>query len=141
MKRFFSLGHSQRSRRGFSLVESVVSLGIMSFGFLALVPLLVLGLKAAHLARGDRTTSQIAETMIEQAKQGTLTTGTAYFDAESNPCAASQAAFVVQDNLAEFNPAGTSGSASLTQLTLRISPRALPGTVRIYADVFPTPTP
>ncbi len=113
----------------------------MSFGFLALVPLLVLGLKAAQVARGDRATSQIAETMIEQAKQGTLVTGTAYFDAESNPCPAAQAAFVVQDNLAELNSSGTSASAPLTQLTLRISPRALPGTVRIYADVFPTPTP
>jgi hypothetical protein len=47
----------------------------------------------------------------------------------------------VQENLAEFNPAGTPGTSPLTQLTLRISPRALPGTVRIYADVFPTPTP
>ena len=63
MKRFFSLVRQRRSPRGFSLVESVVSLGIISFGFLALVPLLALGLKAAQTARGDCTTSQIAETM------------------------------------------------------------------------------
>jgi Tfp pilus assembly protein PilV len=141
MKRFSSLIHQRRSCRGFSLVESVLSLGIMSFGFLALAPLLALGLKSAQVAREDRMTAQIAETMIEEAKQGTLVAPTAYFDAESNPCASAQAAYVVQGSMAPFSAEGVSGSVPLTQLTLRVSPRALPHTVRIYADVFPTPSP
>ena len=141
MKRFLSPAFRRRSRRGFSLVESVLSLGIVSFGFLALAPLLALGLNSARLAREDRMTSQIAETMIEQAKQGTLTAGTTYFDAESNPCAPAQAAYVVQGTLAAFNAGSVTGSAPLTQVTLRISPRALSHTVRVYAEVFPTPTP
>ena len=59
MKQFrFKLGRQRR--RGFSLVEGVLSLAIISFGFLALAPLLVLGLGSAHLARENRATAQIA---------------------------------------------------------------------------------
>jgi uncharacterized protein (TIGR02598 family) len=140
MKRFFSPIHLQRSCRGFSLVESVLALGIMSCGVLALAPLLTLGLNSAQVARGDRMMAQIAETMIEQAKQGTLTAGTFYLDSESNPCPAAQAAYIAQGSLADFSADGSTG-APLTQLTVRVTPRALPHTVRIYADVFPTPAP
>ncbi len=108
--------------RGFSLVESALSIGVLSFGFLALAPLLALGL----------TSAQIAATLIEQAKQGTLATGTIYLDSGSNPCASNQAAYAVLGT-------STPLSAGTTRLALRVTPVGAPGSARIYADVFPTP--
>jgi hypothetical protein len=105
----------------------------MSFGFLAVAPLLAVGMNGARLARETRMTAQIAATLTEEAKQGTLAPGPAYFDSASNPCAAAQAAYTVQESVA---PVGVAGSA-LSRLTLSI---ASPGNAtRIYADVFPTP--
>ena len=131
MKRFPSTTHPGRSRFGFSLVEAVLSVGVMSFGFLAVAPLLAVGINGARLARETRVTAQIAATLTEEAKQGTLTPGAAYFDSASNPCAAAQAAYIVQETIAPV-----AGSA-LSRLTLSI---ASPGNAtRIYADVFPTP--
>jgi type II secretory pathway pseudopilin PulG len=69
--RIRSVGKKQRG--GFSLVEATFSIGLLSFGFLTLAPLLALGLKTARHARDDRATAQIAQTLIEDAKQGTLT--------------------------------------------------------------------
>jgi uncharacterized protein (TIGR02598 family) len=139
MKRFFSPFRSGRSRRGFSLVETVLSLGVMSFGFLALAPLLTLGLNGARMARENRVTAQIAATLIEEAKQGTLAAGTVYLDSASNPCAVAQAAYVVQESMAEFDPGSAGNSGPLSRLTLRIAPRDTAGAARTYADVFPTP--
>jgi type II secretory pathway pseudopilin PulG len=136
MKQFrFKLGRQRR--RGFSLVEGVLSLGIISFGFLALAPLLVLGLGSAHLARENRATAQIAATLIEEAKQGTLGTAPVYFDSTSQPCSLNQAAYAVQP--AEQTVAITGGTAPLIRLTLRVTPIGMPGAARTYADVFPTP--
>lgn len=140
MKHFFLTIHRRESRRGFSLVESVLSVGIMSFGFLALVPLLALGMNGARMAQENRAMAQIAGTLIEEAKQGTLAAGPLYFDSASNPITAAQAAYTVQESVTEFAP-GLNGSGPLSRLILRISPRELRGT-RIYADVFSTaPTP
>jgi len=118
---------------GFSLVESVLSLGVLSFGFLALAPLLALGLTRAGAAHENRTAAQIASTLIEEAKQGTLAPGSVYFDSTGNPCASTQAAYTAQ---------GTSTlvpGSLLTRLTLWVTPLGTPGSARIYADVFPTP--
>lgn len=136
MKPFrFKLGRQRR--RGFSLVEGVLSLGIMSFGFLALAPLLVLGVSSAHLARENRATVQIATTLIEEAKQGTLGAGPVYFDSTPQPCGLNQAAYAVQPAEQSFAVAG--GAGPLIRLTLRITPVGMPGAARTYADVFPTP--
>jgi uncharacterized protein (TIGR02598 family) len=131
----FKLGRQRRG--GFSLVEGVLSLGIMSFGFLALAPLLVVGLNGAHRARENRASAQIAATLIEEAKQGTLGTGTVYFDSTTQPCGPGGAAYAVQP--AEQPVAGAGGASTLTRLTLRVTPVGMPGAARIYADVFPTP--
>jgi type II secretory pathway pseudopilin PulG len=136
MKHFrFKLGRKRHG--GFSLVESVLSLGIMSFGVLALAPLLVLGLGSAHLARENRATAEIAASLFEQAKQGTLGAGPVYFDSATQPCGVNQAVYAVQP--AEQPVAAAGGTAPLVRLILRVTPVGRPGAARTYADVFPTP--
>jgi uncharacterized protein (TIGR02598 family) len=122
----------RKKRAGFSLVEGVLSVGVFSFGFLSLAPLLVVGMDGARGARENRATAQIAATLIEEGKQGTLGAGPLYFDATLAPCPSRQgAAYMAQ-------PSATV-AAALTRLTLRIVPVNLPGDARTYADVFPTP--
>jgi type II secretory pathway pseudopilin PulG len=135
MKQFrFKCGRQRRS--GFSLVEGVLSLGIISFGFLALAPLLVLGLGSSHLARENRATAQIAATLIEEARQGTLGAGPLYLDSASQPCGVGQAAYTA---LPTEQSVVAEGLGPLIRLTLRITPTGMPGAARTYADVFPTP--
>ena len=135
--RIRSAGKKQRG--GFSLVEATFSIGLLSFGFLTLAPLLALGLKTARHARDDRATAQIAQTLIEDAKQGTLAPGTVYLDIQG---AALNSANSTQ--MAAYTAQSTSvtpyqGSASLTQMTLRVIPLGAPDRVRTYAVVFQTP--
>jgi uncharacterized protein (TIGR02598 family) len=135
----FLFHHGRMHRRGgFSLVEATISIGLMSFGFLILAPLLALGLKSARLARDDRATSQIAQTLIEEARQGTLASGTIYLDLQGTPVVASSA------SMAAYSAQSTSvtpflGNASLTQTTLRVTPLGAPDRTRNYAVVFQTP--
>jgi len=119
-------------RGGFSLVEATLSLGLMSCGFLILAPLLVMGLTTARLARDDRATAQIAQTLIEEAKQGTLAAGTAYLDLQGNPATSALAVYTAQTT---FLP--VTGSASLMQMTLRVIPLGAPDRARTYAVVLP----
>ena len=124
----------KKQRGGFSLVEATFTIGLMSFGFLALAPLLALGLKTARLARNDRATAPIAQTLVEEARQGTLAPGTVYLDFEGAPCNSAQAAYTAQSTSQTV-----AGSASLTQLTLRVTPLGAPDRARIYAVVFQAP--
>ena len=131
----FRIGSGEKKRRGgFSLVEATFTIGLMSFGFLTLAPLLALGLKTARLARDDRATAQIAQTLIEEARQGTLAAGTVYLDFEGAACGSAQAAYTAQSTSLPIT-----GSASLTRLTLQVTPLGAPDRVRIYAVVFQTP--
>jgi len=91
-------------------------------------------LKTARFARDDRATAQIAQTLTEEARQGTLASGTAYLDFQGNACSFAQATYSAQST---FQP--VTGSASLTRLTLRVTPLGAPDRVRIYATVFPAP--
>ena len=116
-------------------MEATFSIGLMSFGFLALAPLLALGLKTARLARDDRATAQIAQTLIEEAKQGTLASGTVYLDFEGAACGSAQAVYTVRST--SVTP--YLGNASLTQMTLRVTPLGAPDRARIYAVVFQAP--
>jgi len=131
-----------QNRHGFSLVEVMLAVGIMSFGFLALAPLLVVGLNSARAARENHVAAEIATNLIEEAKQGTLSSGLLYFDAEGSLCLSSQAAYSAQG--AFLSSPGPTGSGmtggALTRLTLRIIPMAAPGSPRIYVDIFPTPS-
>jgi uncharacterized protein (TIGR02598 family) len=124
-----------RRRQGFSLAEATLSIGLFSFGFLSLVPLLAFGLKTARQTRDSRTTVQIAQTLIEEARQGTLHSGPLSLDLQGNACPATQAVYTAQTTLAPVT-AGPGGAAGLTQLTLRVVPRGSPDRARIYAVVF-----
>jgi uncharacterized protein (TIGR02598 family) len=138
MKLFYFNYRQNRSKGGFNMVEATLSLGIMSFGFLALLPLLALGTKTARQARDDRATTQIAQTLIEEAKQGMLSSGTIYLDAQDNTCPRAQAIYTVQTTLQPVTGAGA-GVASPTRLTLRVAPTGAPDRARIYAVILSTP--
>ncbi len=136
MKPFCCHRGPQHKRGGFSLVEATFSLGLMSCGFLTLAPLLVVGMKTARLARDDQATAQIAQTLIEDAKQGTLPSGTVYLDIQGTlVTSAPTAAYSVQS----VSVTPYSGSPALTQMTLRVTPLGAPARMRTYAVVFPAP--
>src|SRR5260221_10228405 len=109
----FRMSGEKKRRGGFSLVEATFSIGLMSFGFLTLAPLLALGMKTARLARDDRASAQIAQTVIEEARQGTLAPGTAYLDFEGAACGSAQAAFIARTT----SVPPYLGNPSLTQMT------------------------
>jgi uncharacterized protein (TIGR02598 family) len=135
MKPFRFNPRSSGQRAGFSLVEVSFSIGIFSFGFLTLAPFLALGLKTARLGRDDQATAQIARTLMEEGRQGTLSPGTAYLDIEGNTLPSAQgSAFTAQET---FQAVG--GNSSLTQLILRVQPIGAPDRERTYAVVYPTP--
>ena len=143
MKTFFPLTPQRRScRRGFTLVEAVLAVGIMSFGFLALAPLLAVGVSGARHARENRATAQIAATMIEQAKQGAITSsGTFYFDSGGNPTTTTGVAYRVQESISSCAANSASGGP-LNRLVLQVVPVDSAGAVRNYADVYvPAPSP
>jgi uncharacterized protein (TIGR02598 family) len=134
MKPFYFGRDPGRRRGGFSLVEATFSIGLVSFGLLTLAPLLAFGLKTSRLARDDRATAQIAQTLVEEAKQGTLASGTVYLDFEGASCSSAQAVYLAQ---ATSLPLTT----TLSRLTLRVTPVGAPDRVRIYAVVFQAPPP
>ena len=120
----------RKNRQGFSLVEAALSVGILSFGFLGLVPLLGLGLTATRQARDNHTSAQIAENFIDQAQQGTLTNGASYVDDQGNTCASSVACYHIQT-------ATTTVSGNLTRLTVQVTPVSAPTRSQFYAVVLP----
>jgi uncharacterized protein (TIGR02598 family) len=122
----------KRQQGGFSLVEATFSIGLLSFGFLTLAPLLALGMKTARLAQDDRATAQIAQTLIEEARQGTPPSGTVYLNLDGAVCGSAQAAYSVQAT-------SQSLATSLSRLTLRVTPVGAPDRVRTYAVVFQAP--
>jgi uncharacterized protein (TIGR02598 family) len=124
----------KRQRGGFSLVEASFSMGLLSFGFLTLAPLLGTGLKTARVAQNDRATAQIAQALIQEAEQGTLPAGTVYLDFEGASCSPAQAAYTVQ---ATSLP--VAGNPALTQTALRVTPIGAPDRARTYAVVFQAP--
>jgi uncharacterized protein (TIGR02598 family) len=126
---------SRRKIRAFSLVESALSVGILSFGFLSVVPLVDLGLNSAREARAHRATAQIAEMLMDQARQGTLVAGSAYFDNQETACPSPVgAAYRAQTTLA--TAVATTG---LTRLTVQVTPLATPNRSQFYAVMFPPP--
>src|SRR5271155_5438300 len=129
----FHIGAGKKGQRGgFSLVEATFSIGLLSFTFLTLAPLLALGLKTARLARDDRATAQIAQTLTEEARQGTLASGTVYLDIQGTVLPSAQtSAYTAQS----ISVASYEGNTSLTQMTLRVTPLGAPDCVRTYAVV------
>src|SRR5476649_771935 len=135
MKSFRIRSGEKKQRGGFSLVEATFSIGLMSFGFLTLAPLLALGMKTARLARDDRATAQIAQTLMEEARQGTLAPGTVRLDFEGAPCGSAPPAYTAQST--SVTP--YLGNTSLIQMTLRVTPLGAPDRARTYAVVYQAP--
>jgi len=136
MNSFRICSGEKKRRGGFSLAEATFSIGLLSFGFLALAPLLGMGLKTARLARDDRATAQIAQTLTEEARQGTLAAGTVYLDIQGSVLTSAQAA--------AYSAKSTSvtpylGNASLTQMRLQITPLGAPDRMRTYVVVYQAP--
>jgi type II secretory pathway pseudopilin PulG len=115
-------------------VEATLSLGLLSFSLLTLAPLMAIGLKTARHAHDNRDTAQIAQSLIEEAKQGALASGTVYLDNQANPTTASQAAYTAQCTLQTV-----SNNTALDRWTLRIAPTGAPDRARIYAVVVSAP--
>jgi len=121
------------------MVEATLSIGVMSLGFLTLIPLLALGAKTAGQARDNRATAQIAQTLIEEAKQGMLSSGTIYLDGEDNRCPRAEAIYTVQASLQPVAGNPVTAAAAPTRLTLRVTPTGAPDRARIYAVVLSIP--
>ena len=119
-------------------MESTFSIGLFSFGILSLVPLMALGMKSARLAKDERATAQIARTLADEARQGTLALGSGTtsvsLDDQGAPLHSPEAAAYV----AICTPQAI-GNGSLTRLTLQITPQGARNRPRIYAVVFQTP--
>jgi type II secretory pathway pseudopilin PulG len=123
---------SARIRRcqGFSLVEAAFSIGVLSFGFLSLAPLVGLGLASARQARDGQLTAQIATTLVQQAREGTLTTGSGYCDDQGATCASTSACY--QTLTTETILAG-----NCTRLTIQVTPVGNPTRSQDYAVILP----
>ena len=130
MKLFQFQRGGRSARGGFNLVEAALSLGLLSMGVLTLAPLLVVGMKSARTSRDERATIEIARTLEEEARQGTLAPGPVY--ADSNGLALggpTGAAYTVQ-------PTTKALAGSISRLTLRVTPIGAPDRVRVYAVVY-----
>jgi uncharacterized protein (TIGR02598 family) len=122
----------RKSRLGFSLIESAFSVGILSFGFLSLAPVLGLGLDSARAARDRQLSAQIAETLEDQAREGALPAGSSGFDDQGEPCAQAVAQF----------QAATSETAlpgNCTRVIIQVTAADSPGRPLDYAVVLPKP--
>jgi len=119
-----------RARGGFNLVEATLTIGIMSFSFLTLAPLLGLGMKTARFAGDDRGSALLARTLVQEARQGTLGIVPQYFNDQGAACTPLEAAFMVQ-------PVTQAIGNSASQLTLRVTPLGAPDRARVYAVVLP----
>src|ERR1700744_5813649 len=118
------------ARGGFNLVEVPFTIGVLSLAIVTLAPLLGVGLKNSRGARDDRMSAQIARTLTEEAKQGTLGTATVYLDDQGAACSPLNASFVAQ-------PVTQSAGSVGSQLALRVTPVGAPGRARVYAVVLP----
>jgi type II secretory pathway pseudopilin PulG len=121
---------SRTKRGGFSLVEACFTIGVLGLGFVTLVPLAGLGLKTARGARDDRESAQIARTLVEQERQGTLGSGPVYLDDQGAASSPTSAAFVAQ-------PVTQQMANGASQLMLRVTPVGAPNRARFYAVVLP----
>jgi len=120
------------SRRGFSLVEASISIGIVSLGFVTLVPMLGLSLSTARHSRDTATAAQIAQTIEAGARGGLLATGSGYRDGEGQPCSPAQARFRTQVT-------ATTLAGDCTRLAIQVTAVDSPDRPSSYAVVLPPP--
>jgi uncharacterized protein (TIGR02598 family) len=122
----------RKRRRGFSLVEASVSIGVLSLGFLSLAPLLGMGIASARQSRDGQLGAQIARDLAVEGREGTLAVGSGYCDGEGNACASTDARFATQTT-------ETTLAGNCTRLTIRVTPMNAPTRPSSYAVVLPPP--
>ncbi len=71
---------------------------------------------------------------MQDAQQGVPVTGTVYLDFNGAPCNSSQAAFTALSTVQTVT-----GDASLTRMTLQVTPVGAPDRARTYALVYQAP--
>jgi prepilin-type N-terminal cleavage/methylation domain-containing protein len=82
---------SAGARRGFTLLEVMVALGLMAGGFLALAQLLVAASRASHLSRADTMATSLAARQLEHLQSlawGCAADGTTVGDLAMSPSGA-----------------------------------------------------
>ncbi|MDP8256129.1 MAG: prepilin-type N-terminal cleavage/methylation domain-containing protein [Candidatus Alcyoniella australis] len=62
------IGMAQRDAKGFTLIEVVVAMGILTIGILALIPALLFNIKSNTLARNRGVANQLAVQKLEVVK-------------------------------------------------------------------------
>ena len=117
---------------GFSLVEVTLSVGVLGFGFISLAPLMGLGLTTARQARDGRISAQIAETLTDEARDGTLMPGSAFYNDEGVLSPAAGACYQVRTALNAL-------AGNCTRLTIQVTPVATSNRPLDYAVVLPPP--
>lgn len=61
--------HRRRSSAGFSLIECVIALGVVSFAFISLLGMIPVGLNTFHTAIDASVGTQVAQRIIAEARQ------------------------------------------------------------------------
>jgi hypothetical protein len=97
---------------------------------LSLGPLVGLGLTSARQARDNQLTAQIAQTLTEQAREGTLTSGSGYCDDQGAVCTSTGAYYQTQTT-------ETMLAGNCTRVTIQITPIGNPNRLQEYAVVLP----
>lgn len=92
--------------------------------------MLGLGLSSSREARDSRISAQIAKVFSDQAREGTLTAGTIYYDAQGAACPRTGACYQVRTVLAPM-------ADNCTRLTIQVAPIANPNRPLDYAVVLP----
>ena len=118
------LSHStKKASTGFSLVEVVLAMGIVSFTFLGLVALIPTGLKMSREAADATTESQIIQ-FVRNQMQLTTYTGLAtacatplYFTADGLPTTANDPNEIYKVNLTTANVAMADAVGNTTDLS------------------------
>lgn len=101
---------------GFSLVEVVIAIGLLSFAVLSIVGLLPVGMSSLRQSMNQTVETQIVRSISGQSVVGnfsTLATNGIYFDGEGQHCEIDRAAYTV--NIATNTPSfpGSTNAANL----------------------------
>lgn len=139
-----SFGRRQKAG-GFSLVETVLSLGVVAFAFLPLLALLPMGMSTFRKAMDASVTAQISQRIVNEAQETDFATYIAttpsvrYFDDEGEELTASGAVPVgaiyqvnVHVTCSPTLPGADAANENLATVTIQIANN--PGNVQMQTD-------
>jgi uncharacterized protein (TIGR02598 family) len=135
---------SDRKRKGFTLVEVTIAMGVVAFGFITILGLLPAGLKTFRSAMDSSVGAQIAQKVINDAQQkdfdALVANGIAstvrYFDDQGNELGVSDKAKAIYHvNTRVVTATGMPGAASNSNLaTITIQIANNPGNLTLPAE-------